>query len=91
MGPTVPKLEVECVHCGGAVTLTESIWSRQVIRDGTQVPPCDPEVQRATWTCPYCARENEGGFAGKIALATKAGGSQDYESVVADDLPPDRE
>ena len=91
MGNTATTLAVQCAHCGGAVTLTESIWSHEVTRDGHALPRCDPEVQRATWICPYCAGENEGGFPGKIALATKADRSQDYGSVVGDDVPHDRE
>lgn len=79
-----------CAHCGGSVTLTESIWERVVARDGHLLPRCDPAVQRATWNCPYCDKENEGGFPGKIALATKANRHREYRSVTGKDVSRDQ-
>lgn len=64
-------LPVSCVHCGGAATLQRSGFPLVMSHDGTPVPPDHPLLQKASWQCPHCGRENEGGFPGRMAWVTK--------------------
>lgn len=70
--PGPVTLPVHCVHCGGAVTLQMSDWPTVLSHDGSSpVPEDHPGLQKASWGYPWCQRENEGGFPGRLAWVTK--------------------
>lgn len=60
--PDPTSLALDCVHCGGAVTIQMSDWPTVLTI---------PELDRAPWNCPYCQQENPGGFPGQIAWVCK--------------------
>ena len=65
--PTPETLPVYCAHCGGAVTLQMSSWPNT----RTHALPHWSDADRADWRCPYCFKENTGGFPGRLAWVTK--------------------
>ena len=64
-------LPLHCAYCGGAVTLQLTGWPLTIRHDGRPVPDDEPELHKSIWQCPYCKRENEGGFPGRFAWVTK--------------------
>ena len=70
MPPAVTQ-DLSCAYCVGEVTLRLSDWPNVINADGTRVADDHPALQRAWWTCPYCERENVGGFPGRLAFVSK--------------------
>lgn len=69
--PEQPKLDIHCAYCGGAVTIQMSEWPSVINHDLSPVPADHPGLQLAVWKCPYCEKQNEGGFPGRMAWVTK--------------------
>jgi len=65
--PDPAALPLNCVHCGGAVTVQMSGWLTTLTI---------PELDKTPWTCPYCQQENPGGFPGQIAWVSKGHGDE---------------
>lgn len=69
-------LPVYCASCGGAVTLQMSEWPVRIRFIGAGlVDDARARYQRAlqvgVWACPWCRKDNDGGFPGKVAWAAK--------------------
>ena len=68
------ELPIHCALCHGAVTLQISEWPAQSAEprpaEGVLVAFSDYQ-RKQKWSCPYCGRENEGGFPGRVQLVTR--------------------
>lgn len=71
--PNPVRLDVLCSSCGGAVTLRMSDWPTDMaLHHATlEVTPINGPTPDPKWTCPYCQRENSGGFPGRMAWVSK--------------------
>lgn len=63
--------DLNCAHCGGPVTLQMTDWPAAVRLDGSPTNPDDIQHRLARWSCPYCQKDNQGGFPGRMAWVTK--------------------
>ena len=61
-------LPLNCAHCGGPITVQFTAWTAPLDGRGN---PAAIQHQQAEWDCPYCQRENSGGFPGRLAWVTK--------------------